>query len=61
MPVLTRAVYKSVKKFAEQYDMKLSTAYAMVSQPDFPKIKIGDKAIRVNMSEVEGWMAKKFN
>lgn len=61
MPVLTRAVYKSVKKFAEYYDLKPSTAYQMASQEDFPKLRVGKKGIRVDMTKVEEWMQKKFN
>lgn len=61
MPVLTRAVYKPVKVFAEYYDLGLTRAYEIVAMPDFPKIKIGRKGIRVDMSKVEEFMNKTFN
>lgn len=61
MPVLTRAVYKPVKVFAEYYDLGMTRAYEIVSMPDFPKIRTGRKGIRVDMSKAEEFMLKKFN
>lgn len=61
MPVLTRAVYKPVKVFAEYYGIGLTRAYEIVSMPDFPKMRTGRKGIRVDMSKVEDFMQKKFN
>lgn len=60
MPVLTRAVYKTVRNFAEYYDLKPSTAYKMVNEEDFPKIKVGQKGIRVDMTRVAEWLAQKY-
>lgn len=61
MPTLTRAVYKSVKHFAEIYDLKIRTAYNLVNEDDFPKIRLGEKGkiIRVNMAEVDNWIKQK--
>lgn len=61
MPVLTRAVYKPVKVFAEYYAIGLSRAYEIVAMPDFPKMRTGRKGIRVDMSKVEEFMKQKFN
>jgi len=61
MPVLTRAVYKSVKTFAETYDLSIRKAYQMAEEEDFPKIRIGTKGIRVDMSKVHDWLIQKYN
>ena len=61
MPVLTRAVYKPVKVFAEYYSLGLTRAYEIVAMPDFPKTRTGPKGIRVDMSKVEEFMKQKFN
>lgn len=61
MPVLTRAVYKSIKNFAETYDLNIRTAYKMAEEEDFPKIKIGTKGIRVDMTRVHDWLLQKYN
>ena len=61
MPILTRSVFKTVRSFAEYYDLKPSTAYKMVNEEDFPKIKVGKKGIRVDMTRVPEWLAKNFN
>lgn len=61
MPVLTRAVYKPVKTFAEYYDLGMTRAYEIVSMADFPKIRTGRKGIRVDMSKVEEFMSRTFN
>ncbi len=61
MPVLTRAVYKPVKEFAEYYSIGLTRAYEIVSMDGFPKTKTGRKGIRVDMSKVEEFMDKTFN
>lgn len=59
MPVCTRAVYKSVKHFAEVYDLPIRTAYKYVNEDDFPKIRMG-KLIRVNMAEVDNWIKQRY-
>ena len=61
MPVLTRAVYKPVKYFAEYYAIGKTRAYELVSMPGFPMKRTGRKGIRVDMSKVEEFMDKHFN
>ena len=61
MPILTRAVYKPVKEFAEYYGLKLSYAYELVSRPDFPSKKVGEKLIRVDMTKTDEFFEKHFN
>lgn len=61
MSVLTRAVYKSVKEFAEYYSLGSTRAYEIVNMEDFPKIRTGIKGIRVDMSKVEEFMKTHFN
>lgn len=61
MPVLTRAVYKPVKEFAEYYAIGKTRAYELVSMPGFPMKRTGRKGIRVDMSKVEEFMDKHFN
>lgn len=61
MPVLTRAVYKPVKEFAEYYSIGLTRAYQIVDMEGFPKKRTGRKGIRVDMTKVEEFMDKHFN
>lgn len=61
MPILTRAVYKTVKEFAEYYSIGKTRAYELVSMPGFPMKRIGRKGIRVDMTKVEEFMDKHFN
>lgn len=61
MPILTRAVWKSVKEFQEVYDLKKTTAYKLIHMEGFPKKYVSDKTIRVNMAEVDEFMDKMFN
>ena len=61
MPVLTRAVYKPVKQFAEYYAMSLSKAYELINMPGFPMKRIGRKGIRVDMSKTDEFLDRHFN
>lgn len=61
MPILTRAVYKSVKEFAEYYGLKLSYAYELANREDFPSKKMGSKIIRVDMTKTDEFFDKHFN
>ena len=60
MPILTRAVYKPVKVFIEQYSLSKGHAYQLIAMPGFPSIKVGKSAWRVDMSKVDDWMEKRF-
>ena len=61
MPVLTRAVYKPVKEFAEYYALGKTRAYELVNMPGFPMKRIGKKGIRVDMTKVDDCINKNFN
>lgn len=61
MPVLTRAVYKPVKEFAEYYALGKTRAYELVNMPGFPMKRIGKKGIRVDMTKVDDFINKNFN
>lgn len=58
MPVLTRAVWKSMNHFIEFYDLKKTRAYEMVKEEGFPMKRIGKRGIRVDMSKVDAFMDK---
>lgn len=55
-----RANWKSVKYFIEYYDLSKAQAYKLIKQPDFPYMSIGEKGIRVNMSETDNWFKTHF-
>lgn len=56
-----RAIWKSVKFFQDQYDLKRSTAYKIVGMEGFPKKYVAEKTIRVDMSKTDEFMEKMFN
>ena len=56
-----RTKWITVKEFQEIYSLKTAQAYKLVSEPDFPKKKLGDKLIRINLSEAELYIDKKYN
>ena len=58
MPVLTRAVLKPVKYFAEYYGIGKTRAYELINMEGFPKRKTGPRGTRVDMSKVDEWMQK---
>jgi len=53
--------WKSVKAFMEKYDLKKSKAYELIKQDGFPKMKIGDSGIRVNLNATDEWFARNYN
>ena len=56
----TKANWKSVKYFIEYYDLSKAQAYKLIKLPDFPYMNIGEKGIRVNMSETDNWFKNYF-
>lgn len=56
-----RTKWISVKEFQEIYSLKTAQAYKLVNEPDFPKKKLGDKLIRINLTEAENYINKKYN
>lgn len=46
-----RVKYVTVKDFQEQYSLSKAQAYKILARPEFDeaKIKVGDKAIRINL------------
>lgn len=56
----TKANWKSVKYFIEYYDLSKAQAYKLIKLPGFPYMNIGEKGIRVNMSETDNWFKNYF-
>lgn len=56
-----RTRWITVKEFMEIYSLKSAQAYKLVNEPDFPKKKLGDKLIRINLLEAENYIDKKYN
>lgn len=55
-----KANWKSVKYFIEYYDLSKAQAYKLIKLPGFPYMNIGEKGIRVNMSETDNWFKNYF-
>ena len=60
MQIKTKANWKSVKYFIEYYDLSKAQAYKLIKLPGFPYMNIGEKGIRVNMSETDNWFKNYF-
>ena len=56
----TKANWKSVKYFIEYYDLSKAQAYKLIKLPGFPYMNIGEKGIRVNMTETDNWFKNYF-
>ena len=56
----TRANWKSVKHFAEYYDLSKSHAYALLKEPEFPYMRTGTRNIRIDMNKTDKWFHDYF-
>lgn len=57
----TRTKYVTVKQFAEFFNLTRPHAYRLVNDPDFPKLKFGEKVIRIPLEEATIYIEKKYN
>ena len=56
-----RTKYISVKEFMEMFSLKQAKAYELVNEPGFPKIKVGEKLIRIPLEQAIEYINKKYN
>lgn len=56
-----KAVWKPIKEFQEKYSLSKGQAYTLAHTEGFPKIYVGEKTIRVNITEVGAFINKRFN
>jgi len=56
-----RTKYVSVKEFKEIFGLKQTKAYELVNEPDFPKIRMGEKLIRIPLEQAIEYIEKKYN
>lgn len=58
-----RVKYVTVKEFQEQYSLSKAQAYKILAMPEFneAKIKVGNKAIRINLDKTFEIMQQIFS
>lgn len=56
-----RANWVTVKEFIDKYKLSQGLAYQYVQSEDFPSMRVGKEAWRVDLNRVPIWFAKKFN
>ncbi len=56
-----RTKYVSVKEFMEIFSLKQTKAYELVNEPGFPKMRLGEKLIRIPLEEAMEYINKKYN
>lgn len=56
-----RTKYVSPKEFAEYFSLTKSQAYRLVNEKNFPKIRCGEKTIRIPLEEAVKYIDKKYN
>lgn len=57
----TRTKYVTVKQFTEILSLTKPHAYRLIRDPNFPKLKVGEKAIRIPLDEAITYIEKKYN
>ena len=57
----TRTKYVTVKQYTEILNLTRPHAYRLVRDPNFPKLKVGEKAIRIPLEEALTYIEKKYN
>lgn len=56
-----RTKYVSVKEFMEIFSLKKTQAYDLVNEPEFPKIRMGEKLIRIPLADAIQYIEKRYN
>mgnify|MGYP002517066461 CR=1 FL=1 len=56
-----RTKYVSVKEFMEIFSLKKTQAYDLVNEPEFPKIRMGEKLIRIPLDDAIQYIEKRYN
>lgn len=55
------AKWVRVKDFMEKYDLKKSKAYEEIKKEGFPKMKVSEKEIRININATDQWFNQNYN
>lgn len=56
-----RTKYVSVKEFMEIFNLKKTKAYELINEPEFPKLKMGERLIRIPLDQAIEYINKKYN